>query len=1331
MNNDELKKQGLKRFIPAALCLALVLIFVAPTCLNPQGVLPDDEHRATDLRHDLSFHLNLKTGLADQGQFPLRTHLFGGGYPILGHPSDGTLSPASWTFLLLPIHWAVRVNLVLLLWLGAFGVFLLAREKLGLKTPWALASAAAFAFSGWLPSFLATGFYVHSYYLVVPMALYLLSARSGTVRNSLLAGFLLLLPFFQAGNGFLACVHFLAVSLLLLAAQESRPLRGGILIAIFGFVLVSAIIGMPIVFAIPSALAFAALLFWLYKTLASVRQFLRTIAPYAIRLFIALIVVVAVGCGKWVPMVQLLSSGTYLHGDRFLSETAYPHQRSDVAQGHEFYASVPAFLRYAFNSAPEKRTPDAPGEYRPNQEDYAPLGITFGILALFPFAILLARRRFGPWALLFLLYLWICLGPYGPVDAYRFLIWRLPGFSKLFDPFKYFNFFLVLPVTLGFGLAVQKLGTLGKRPLLIGAALSLFLIWPLVQNASLLKTVFSEPIENVENEPFHQVHLLPDLADLPNGLPAIREKVYENLLHERGRPLAATGLANQMRGVGTIDWYADINLPQAAVPKTYLMPDGAAIENPEYRGEAWCERGGCSITDSDVTMNKISVTASVQAADIVVVNQNYDPRFRVEGMEVLDHKGLLAVRVESPGEKRIVFKYRPWGVIAALLISLLSLIATIFAAVRFGNKRLGAMADSPEEASAVAIDKERSEFTRIAILLLVAILLFSAPMFFSPEGFSSDDEYRNADWLNIMALRASLYKSVHELGGLPLWSPYFGGGYPTIEHPSDGSLTPFALPVLLLGEVYGEKLNLLLLLFVGVFGVFLTARRHLKLSQNGALFSAGAYLVAGWFPSMMLVGFYNVAMFHLVPLIVYFMIRGIDEPRWMIPAGGLYATLIMVGASSVYTTGIFTAVLFVAMTAGAVVKGPKTAWKPAVALLLFFVIAAGLASAKIMGVSDLLERGKYEHGSIVADAKYSDVGLGEGFYEGSVDFARSLVAHVPVEAQYENGRPVTKEYAFLGIPWAALLLLPLALIGLRRRAVAWVIAGGVMLALCLGPNSPLDLYRVMIWPFERLRAIFQFYKYGNYFVMFVIALLSGGAITWIEGREFSNRGKRAIAAAAFLSLIPFGVVHGLLFSKLFANEAHWVQPERNFYQVKTDPAKRPENGATLHREVERPEALNEYNNVKRNVGTIDWYADIYLPEEAIPRYWVDPETGRQHANPNYSGEAWFVGLDRPEPGQQGGQLEAVTIGAGVVDATVNVHGRDVLVINQNFDPGWRSSKGEVFERRGLLALRLSERGKYDIRLRYLPGRFLGGLLLSLITLLACAVGWVRLSRKNR
>ena len=139
-----------------------------------------------------------------------------------------------------------------------------------------------------------------------------------------------------------------------------------------------------------------------------------------------------------------------------------------------------------------------------------------------------------------------------------------------------------------------------------------------------------------------------------------------------------------------------------------------------------------------------------------------------------------------------------------------------------------------------------------------------------------------------------------------------------------------------------------------------------------------------------------------------------------------------------------------------------------------------------------------------------------------------------------------------------------------------------------------------------------------------------------------------------------------------------------------------------------------YLNLLRNVGTIDWYTAVPLPENAVPKYFVGAED-KYIPNPEYRGEAFFL--------KTGNEAEP-SLRPNSIDVAVHVREPDTLVINQNYHRDWHTNHGEIFDKNGLLALRLQDTGSYRIHLSYIPRAFQKGLAITVLSLLAlCFVCW--------
>jgi len=687
----------------AAGTLLLTLIFCAPMLVHPSGLRQGDNFRDEDWLHDISFSFYLKEGLVTHGEFPLRTHLVGGGYPILGHPSDGTMSPFSLPFLVLSPEVSVRLNLLLLLWLGTLGIYGLARQHLRQDRSPALCAAAAFAFSGWFPSFMLAGFYVQAFYLLAPAALYLLLAQGHSLRRALLTGLLLCPIGFQAGTGLAAIGHFLAIATFLLStlrSEDNEAISGRRIALALGSVLMGSILlahhaqwGWPI--------AGGALLALLAGALAwsPMRALLVAWRPSLLRLVLALVVLAGVGAGKWVSVQDLLSRSDYLQeylptvqaqedGERgFHYQFGTPMEAQDC-----FYDGIPSLLRNLHS--PLKRE-TAYRDESPIHPEYAPLGLTLPIVAVALCAIAAWRRSIGLFALL-LFYLAVCMGPNLPGDPYRQLVWGLPGFYSLHQPYKYFNFFLVVPIALLFGVGIDSaIRRLGRRRLVLGTA-AILLAWPLAQNAPLFATLFKEPaVIGARPAEFYQVsrprQLDPDMPDRFGDLASLDRSDREHNRHDDTREFF-----NVPRGIGLVDWYADIYLEEYAWSRYWVRRDGSQLDNPGWKGEAWCQAGSCEIQDVAMTMNTVSVTLNATATDRLIVNQNYDLDFVSEQGPVVEQNDLLALDISQTGKQTVRFEFRPPHVLRALWVSAISL-AVVLALLLATLRRKGI---EPGESSA-------------------------------------------------------------------------------------------------------------------------------------------------------------------------------------------------------------------------------------------------------------------------------------------------------------------------------------------------------------------------------------------------------------------------------------------------------------------------------------------------------------------------------------------------------------------------------------------------------------------------------------------------------
>jgi len=686
-----------RRLAPYLVLTAATLFFLAPMVTVPGGIASGDAYRDNDWLNCRSFDAISRQAILEHGQFPLRSHLVGGGFPIVAHPSDGSWAPTILAVLLLGDVAGVKLNLALLFLAGVFGVYLLARRWLELPLPAALFAALCFAFSAWAPSMLLVGFYHQAFYLLVPLILYLFLTSLGRPGRLLWAGLLLCFVLQQGGHAFAVICYFLGVVAWLLAAGSSQgaawrrwlePL--GALVLLTGSLAVAKGLRTSpydmgaLTWMIP-LVAMVVLVGWATRS-GRMREFLGHLLPWAGRLGLLVGTGALLGAGRLAGLLYLWDGGRYGHG---IGQMRYWFL-TDIPAGdvwtERFYEGLPDLLWGLLDRVPAVgRYVEMNGYLGPNSEhEYAFLGLTAAPLLLALLALAPGRgRRVALLLGLGVYFTLICLGWFLPPDFHFLLAWGVPWAGSLGQPIKYYNFFMLLPLVLLAGAGVARLARieqLGRvRGLVAWAALALLVI-PLIQNRPILGELFKqEVVAPASGGEFYQVGMVARQSLAGQPWERIRQENRRARLRELRRPLGATEYFNALHGMGTVDWYGTVTLPEHAEPRFLVTRQGEFLRNPNYRGEAWTESGGERLLDVRITPNVIDLEVELTGPDTVVVNQNHLPGFSSSSGRLGQRGGLLAVTLPGAGRHEVRLTYRPVGLMAGLAVSGLSLLAWVVA----------------------------------------------------------------------------------------------------------------------------------------------------------------------------------------------------------------------------------------------------------------------------------------------------------------------------------------------------------------------------------------------------------------------------------------------------------------------------------------------------------------------------------------------------------------------------------------------------------------------------------------------------------------------------
>lgn len=681
------------RAIVAAVLVLGTFAFMAPMFAVPDGIASGDAFRDNDWLNCRAHDVMSRLALLEYGQFPLRCHLIGGGFPLVGHPSDGTWAPTIVAVLLFGDVIGVKINLLWMVLVGVFGTYGLARRWLDLPVGPSVFTALLFGFSAWAPSMLLVGFYNQVFYVLVPAILFLTLTSAGRLARLLWAGLLLCFVLQQGGNAFPTVCHFLGVVCWLVAAREVA--RDGLGWRAWAeplalLVLVSATVSFARGFRTPLVLVLGwgpAVAWAIFSPVQ--RRFVKALRPWIGRLSVVVVVAMVLGAGRIAGLIYMTQDAQY---DRGLDELIYwfPRDDGDEYWVERFYETPMALCQGLTDRVPSEGAYDdylGAWEGENTSYEYAFLGLTLSplFLALLAAAFGRPRRRATILAAVTAIYGLICIGWVVWPDFHFLLVWGFPWLGDFGQPLKYYNFYMLLPLVLLAGVGATRL--VGGVPpgitrIAVLGALAAMLVLPFAQNRPILGELFTHPRPPPDPAAqYHQVALIGNGSWIPWGEPLIREASYRVLLREFRRPEIATEYFNAPRGIGVVDWYGTVIMPEYAVPRSYITLEGVRIDNPRYRGEAWIEGGYGHVRTADIRPNTIDLVVDVTGPARVVVNQNWLPGFHASVGDLEEHEGLLAVDLQEEGEHEIRLTYRPPWLLLGLGISATGFVAWIVAQV--------------------------------------------------------------------------------------------------------------------------------------------------------------------------------------------------------------------------------------------------------------------------------------------------------------------------------------------------------------------------------------------------------------------------------------------------------------------------------------------------------------------------------------------------------------------------------------------------------------------------------------------------------------------------
>ncbi len=321
-------------------------------------------------------------------------------------------------------------------------------------------------------------------------------------------------------------------------------------------------------------------------------------------------------------------------------ETMASHPRpADVGYSNSFYALGEGLLsRYQDHDRPSL-----------NGWGFWELGAYVGLFAVIALAGLVYPSKALPWILTAIVIFHLARGWTGPNSLY---VWMhsLPLFSSTRLPSRLLIVFVLMVAVLA-GMGIDAVCSRGSASVL---AVCVLLI--LIGGVDML--VVSRPN-------LHYVWMW----EVPRGLPPINFTQFQ-----RDPAIAESSVVRDSQGVVNCYVYTD-------------WPTNAKGSNDQgYLGEQYLLSPG-TVTLARWTPNRLEYTVDARdASSVMVVNQNYDPSWRVMSGQgqTFSQNGLLAVRVPA-GKSEVVLRYISMAAIYGMIISILTALAA-FLLIRWESR---------------------------------------------------------------------------------------------------------------------------------------------------------------------------------------------------------------------------------------------------------------------------------------------------------------------------------------------------------------------------------------------------------------------------------------------------------------------------------------------------------------------------------------------------------------------------------------------------------------------------------------------------------------------
>ncbi len=591
---------------------------------------------------------------------------------------------------------------------------------------------------------------------------------------------------------------------------------------------------------------------------------------------------------------------------------------------------------------------------------------------------------------------------------------------------------------------------------------------------------------------------------------------------------------------------------------------------------------------------------------------------------------------------------------------------------RIASKVTAARTDSEGEVRISSVSLQAMSWGEVLLIaagVLSFVAAFSYPILqhLSRMGIVDDwSEHLQPNW-------AAFYSITH-FHQAPLWNPYRCGGMPLLGHPLSLVASPLFLLQIIFGPFVGLSMQIPVHLAIAWTGGYVLGR-SLGMDFPGRIICASVFPASSWFYLHIAVGHLEYLPTMYMPWIAALAWLGTTRKSLMpwVAAGLLLA--ITFGEGGVYQA---LRVLLLSSLLTGYWAATRRSLRPIEGMIILGAFAAGFAAIKLLPTWQVMQL----HPRPIQDVEYNTV--------------RALLTGVFTRDQfwdrYAAGRTIANgSWAFFELGnYVSPLAIILAMLGIvfsPRRSFPWVVAAALFFTLAIGGPKPW-----YPWPLLHRLPIYASERVPSRFLMaftLPVGVIAGFGADAISGR-LKPWGAIVCLAIVIAAVVDAWTVSRTNFAVAVEREAPALtMPTRAFQQFWGSPWEMVWTNLENRGAVFCNEGLDFYDVSRRSVVGVN--------------------------EPGYFGEQFLIGA---------GSVTLRRWTPNALDYDVDTPVRNVLVINQVYDPNWlvASGAGEVVSQGTMIGVRLPP-GAQHLELVYRSYPFRIGVATTLLTCIAALLLW--------